>query len=210
MRRRIYTGLGAFALVAALAACSSGQPEPDELDGPQVTITAGPASSSEGDSGSSDSGSDASGADGLDLPDGIDRAEYEAKVELAREVAKVMSTWTPGEDLNWTASELRAREFMTAAKADEVLAPERPASGDQWRLADEKGATSIPFVSQNTDFDLPAQTHEDKQALVISMNVYWSWQTPDLEAWAGRSRTYYFSFTDEEPYKIAGYTYEDG
>lgn len=198
MSRRIITAAVAALALAAVAACSTPQEPDGEQTGPMVEVTAP-------DGGQIDQGPEET----VSLPSGVGEAEYEAKVALARQAAEVMSTWTPGQDLNWTDSELRARDLMTEEKAAQVVAPERPASGPEWHEAAEEGATSVPRVVQNLDFDLPAQTEEDKEALVISMDVSWTWETSEARAWPGSSRTYYFSFTDTEPYKIAGYTYDE-
>lgn len=136
-------------------------------------------------------------------PDTAAKATEEQNA-LALKTARVMSTWTPGKDENRTASELRARELMTKERAAKVIAPARPATGDEWRRAYQTKATSVPSVELATD------EHGSQEGLTVAVTARWTWKTPDGESFpADGYRRYYFTFTDEAPYKIRDYTYED-
>lgn len=120
--------------------------------------------------------------------------------KAALHAATVMSTWTPAKDFNRTASELRARDLMTQSRAKKVLAPQRPATGEQWLTAAAAHATSAPTATLNR------ATEKD----IISVTVTWVWKTDtgkilDLPA---EQRTYYFQLTDNNPHKISDYSYE--
>lgn len=123
--------------------------------------------------------------------------EDPAKVELAKQAATIMTTWDPTKDFNRTAAELRARTLMTPERAKEVIAPERPATGVEWLTAAEKKATSKPTVKLMTEH------HEED---TIAVTATWQWVTKNGESWAGDGKqTFYFTFTDAEPYKIRDY-----
>lgn len=123
--------------------------------------------------------------------------EDPAKVELAKQAATIMTTWNPTKDFNRTAAELRARPLMTPERAKEVIAPERPATGVEWLTAAEKNATSKPTVKLMTEH------HEQN---TIAVTATWQWVTKGGESWAGGGKqTFFFSFTDKEPYKIRDY-----
>lgn len=124
--------------------------------------------------------------------------------DLALKTAKIMSTWSPAKDMTRTSSELRARSLMTKERAKDVVAPQRPATGEEWREAAEKKATSVPSVKLNLD------DHGSQEGTTVSVVARWSWQAPNGDTFAGDGyRRYYFTFTDEAPYKIRDYTYEE-
>ncbi|MGO2031844.1 MAG: hypothetical protein ACTH2A_12930 [Glutamicibacter ardleyensis] len=123
-----------------------------------------------------------------------------AKVELALEAAKIMTTWDPTKDFNRTEAEKRARKLMTDERAKQVIAPERPATGEEWLNAAAKKATSKPSVKIMTE-------HHEKDS--IAVKATWQWVTDGGESWAGEeSTTFFFTFTDKAPYKIRDYTAE--
>lgn len=125
-------------------------------------------------------------------------SEDPAKVELALEAAKIMTTWNPAKDFNRTDAEMRARKLMTAERAKEVIAPERPATGEEWLNAAAKKATSQPNVK------IESAHHEQNS---IAVNATWQWITADDETYAGDGKTtFFFTFTDKAPYKIRDYT----
>ncbi|MGO3764469.1 hypothetical protein [Glutamicibacter arilaitensis] len=126
-----------------------------------------------------------------------DAVDDPAKIELAKQVATIMTTWDPNKDFNRTAAEMRARKLMTSERAKEVIAPERPATGVEWLTAAEKKATSKPTVKLMTD-------HHEQDTVAVT--VTWQWVTKDGESWAGEGKqTFFFTFTDTEPYKIRDY-----
>lgn len=123
--------------------------------------------------------------------------EDPAKVELAKQAATIMTTWNPSKDFNRTAAELRARPLMTPERAKEVIAPERPATGVEWLSAAEKKATSKPTVKLMTE-------HHEQDTIAVTAT--WQWVTKGGESWAGEGKqTFFFTFTDTEPYKIRDY-----
>ena len=123
-----------------------------------------------------------------------------AKVELALEAAKIMTTWDPTKDFNRTEAEKRARKLMTDERAKQVIAPQRPATGEEWLNAAAKKATSKPSVKIMTE-------HHEKDS--IAVKTTWQWVTDGGESWAGEeSTTFFFTFTDKAPYKIRDYTAE--
>jgi len=126
-----------------------------------------------------------------------DAVDDPAKIELAKQAATIMTTWDPTKDFNRTAAELRARTLMTDERAKEVFAPERPATGVEWLTAAEKKATSKPTVKLMTEH------HEQDTVAVVAT---WQWVTEEGESWAGEGKqTFFFTFTDTEPYKIRDY-----
>lgn len=121
------------------------------------------------------------------------------KKTLAFEAAKIMTTWTPAKDFNRTAAEQRASHLMTEQRAQEIVVPERPASGAEWLKAAEKKATSQPRIS------LEEEHHATDTMAVVST---WQWVSSDGDSFAGEeSYLFHFTFTDEKPYKIRDYTY---
>ncbi|MGO2070171.1 hypothetical protein [Glutamicibacter arilaitensis] len=171
----------AAGLVTGLAGCTpvSTETEPSSIPGVAPT-TASPSTLSP--SASHEHG------DAVDDP---------AKIELAKQVATIMTTWNPNKDFNRTAAEMRARKLMTPERAKEVIAPERPATGVEWLTAAEKKATSKPTVKLMTD-------HHEQDTVAVT--VTWQWVTKDGESWAGEGKqTFFFTFTDTEPYKIRDY-----
>ena len=126
-----------------------------------------------------------------------DAVDDPAKIELAKQAATIMTTWDPNKDFNRTAAELRARKLMTKERAEEVIAPERPAAGVEWLNAAGKEATSKPTVK--------LETHHHEQD-TVAVTATWQWITKDGESWAGEGKqTFFFTFTEEEPYKIRDY-----
>lgn len=129
--------------------------------------------------------------------DGESASDDPAKVELALEAATVMTTWTPATDFNRTDAEMRARQLMTEQRAKEVIAPERPATGEEWLNAEAKNATSQPKVSIQRD-------HHEHDS--VAVEATWQWVTDTGETWAGNDTyLFFFTFTTEKPYKIRDY-----
>ncbi len=120
--------------------------------------------------------------------------------EAAIKAATVMSTWNPAKDFNRTDSELRARTLMTQSRAEKVLAPQRPATGQDWLAAAAAKATSVPTVSLN----------RATEKNITSVTTTWVWKTADgkILDLPAEQRTYYFQFTTTTPHKISDYTYE--
>lgn len=127
----------------------------------------------------------------------------EEQREIAREAARIMTTWTPGEDTSYTDAELRARELMTEERAAQVIAPERGAGGAEWTQAEQAGARSVPELTVNEAADTDA----------VEVTATWTWQTPEGDTLAADGPTtvrfYTFSFDPEHPEKIADYTYTE-
>lgn len=140
----------------------------------------------------------ASASPSTESHEGGHASEDPAKVALALEAAKIMTTWNPAKDFNRTDAEMRARKLMTAERAKEVIAPERPATGEEWLNAAAKKATSQPNVK------IESAHHEQDS---IAVNATWQWVTADGETWAGEGKTtFFFTFTDKAPYQIRDYT----
>lgn len=126
-----------------------------------------------------------------------DETQYE---QTALEVAKIMTTWHPATDYNRTAAEDRASRFMTDERADQIVAPERAASGPAWNEAAKREANSIPQVTLNHFTDTEEHT--------VSVFATWEWVTESGEILPSdnEERIYYFSFTEQG--EIHDYTYE--
>ena len=120
--------------------------------------------------------------------------------QTALEAARIMTTWTPAEDFNRTAAEQRAKHLMTKERAEEVIAPERPTTGQAWNQAAEHNATSTPQVVLNP--------HTETEEGIISVRATWHWENDSEETLPSgdEQRIYYFSFNDDG--KIHDYTYE--
>ena len=126
-----------------------------------------------------------------------DAVDDPAKIELAKQAATIMTTWDPNKDFNRTAAERRARKLMTSERAKEVIAPERPATGVEWLNAAEEEATSKPTVKLMTD-------HHEQDTVAVTAT--WQWVAKNGASWAGEGKqTFFFTFTDTEPYKIRDY-----
>ena len=184
---KILTLTLAAGLVTGVAGCTPASTETETSSAPAVAPTmaspTAPAPSSSGDNASSHSQSQAT--------------EDPAKVELAKQAATIMTTWNSTKDFNRTAAELRARPLMTPDRAKEVIAPKRPATGVEWLSAAEKNATSKPTVKLMTE-------HHEQDTIAVTAT--WQWVTKDGESWAGEGKqTFFFTFTDTEPYKIRDY-----
>lgn len=114
-------------------------------------------------------------------------AEGRATLEaVALEAATMMTSWDPNEDFNQTSAELRATELMTEERADQIVAPERPATGIQWLEAAEAGATSEPSVEVN----------EGTESDVVSVIATWVWLDADGHVVSNpdERRVFYFDF----------------
>lgn len=127
--------------------------------------------------------------------------EISDRQQIAMEAARIMTTWTPDEDLNRTAAELRARPLMTEERAGDVITPERPATGAEWLEAAQRGATSVPNVELNYATELTDTG--------VSVTATWTWDSPDgsdiPEEPGTQPRRYHFEFTEEN--KIHDYSY---
>jgi hypothetical protein len=121
--------------------------------------------------------------------------------QTALDAARIMTTWTPAQDLNRTAAEQRAAHLMTEDRAARVIAPERPATGTEWLEAADRGATSVPTVELNTATELTDTG--------VSVTATWTWDSPDgsdIPAERGtQPRIYFFEFTQDG--QIHDYTY---
>lgn len=183
---KILTLTLAAGLVMGVAGCTQSSTETETSSIPTVAPTMASPTEPAPSSGSSESSQFQGQA-----------TEDPAKVELAKQAATIMTTWNPAKDFNRTAAELRARPLMTPERAKEVIAPERPATGVEWLTAAEKNATSKPTVKLMTEH------HEQN---TIAVTATWQWVTKGGESWAGEGKqTFFFSFTDKEPYKIRDY-----
>lgn len=114
-----------------------------------------------------------------------DRAALES---VAVEAATIMTTWDPGEDFNQTSAELRAADLMTDERAEQVTAPERPATGTEWLEAAEAGATSEPTVEVN----------EGTESDVVSVIATWVWLDADGHVVSNPDERRAFYFNVEE------------
>lgn len=126
--------------------------------------------------------------------------EVTQNVHTALDAARIMTTWTPAEDFNRTAAENRARDLMTKERAEHVIAPERPTTGQAWNQAAEHNATSIPQVVLNP--------HTETEEGIISVRATWDWETDQGKVLDSdpEQRIYYFAFNDDG--EIHDYTYE--
>ncbi len=179
--RKILTLTLAAGLVSGVAGCTPASTETEPSSAPTVapTMTSPTTSTPSSNTGQSPA------------------TEDPAKVDLAKQAATIMTTWNPTKDFNPTAAELRARPLMTPERAEEVIAPERPATGVEWLTAAEKNATSKPTVKLMTE-------HHEQDTIAVTAT--WQWVTKDGESWAGEGKqTFFFTFTDTEPYKIRDY-----
>ncbi|GAA1677658.1 hypothetical protein GCM10010977_29140 [Citricoccus zhacaiensis] len=142
-----------------------------------------------------------SAATSTGAPDDSVADDISDRQQIALEAARIMTTWTPDEDLNRTAAELRARTLMTKERAAAVIAPERPATGVEWLEAAERGATSVP----NVELNYATESSETG----VSVTATWTWNAPDgsdiPEEPGTQPRRYYFEFTEEN--KIHDYSY---
>lgn len=129
-------------------------------------------------------------------------AALTARQEVAMEAARLMTTWNPAVDLNRTSAEMRARHLMTEERAEQVIAPERPATGAEWLEAAHQNATSVPTLELNEATELT----EDG----VSVTATWTWDSPDgsdiPEERGTQPRIYYFEFTEDN--EIHDYTYQ--
>jgi len=184
---KILTLTLAAGLTVSLAGCTPASTETEPSSAPTVAPT---MASPTAPAPSSSTSNDSSHAQGQATEDPV-------KVELAKQAAAIMTTWNPSKDFNRTAAELRARPLMTPERAKEVIAPERPATGVEWLTAAEKKATSKPTVKLMTE-------HHEQDTIAVTAT--WQWVTKDGESWAGEGKqTFFFTFTDTEPYKIRDY-----
>lgn len=174
----------AAGLITGLAGCTPTSTETEPSAAPTVAPTVTSPGTPE------PSSSESSPAQGK-------ATEDPAKIELAKQAATIMTAWDPNKDFNRTAAELRARKLMTEERAKEVIAPERPATGIEWLTAAEKNATSKPTVKLMTE-------HHEQDTIAVTAT--WQWVTKDGDSWAGEGKqTFFFTFTDTEPYKIRDY-----
>lgn len=134
-------------------------------------------------------------------PDDPVSDEVSDRQQIALEAARIMTTWTPDEDLNRTAAELRARPLMTKDRAAAAIAPERPATGAEWLEAAQRGATSVP----NVELNYATESSETG----VSVTATWTWDSPDgsdiPEEPGTQPRRYHFEFTEEN--RIYDYSY---
>lgn len=114
--------------------------------------------------------------------------DREALEAVAIEAATIMTTWDPNEDFNQTEAELRATELMTEERAEQVTAPERPATGPPWLEAAEAGATSEPSVEVN----------EGTESDVVSVIATWVWIDAEGHVISNpdERRAFYFDFEE--------------
>src|SRR5690606_23168331 len=107
--------------------------------------------------------------------------------QTALDAARIMTTGDPATDYNRTAAEQRASHLMTDYRADNIVAPERAASGDGWIEAAEQNATSHPTVEINRFTDTDKHT--------VSVFATWDWVTENGETLPSdtEERIYYFS-----------------
>lgn len=185
---KIFSGLTAVGIVVAITGCTPATQGPEGSIVPVISPTATTPTASSPSSSPSESAAGHSHDHGDEDP---------AKVELAKQAATIMTTWDPAKDFNRTAAEMRARKLMTKERAKEVIAPERPATGVEWLNAAEKKATSKPTVKLMTE-------HHEQDTVAVTAT--WQWVTKDGESWSGEGKqTFFFTFTDTEPYKIRDY-----
>lgn len=127
----------------------------------------------------------------------------EAQEDAALNAVETMTTWSPGKDLNTTSADLRARKLMTKKRADRVVAPIRPAIGEDWKTAYKDHATSVPTATIDDEAEGPSE------GSWVTVNVVWQWESPDGTMKPGGARTYYVTVTDKAPYQVSDYSYED-
>lgn len=180
-RKQLIITSALVGLMLSLTACTSADTEPVPIptntSAPAPIVSANPS---------------------LVAPSESTKSEDPAKTALALETARIMTTWNPAKDFNRTEAEMRAHKLMTTERAKEVIAPERPATGDEWLNAAAKKATSLPQVN------IEAAHHAQDS---IAVTATWQWVTAEGETWAGEGKTtFFFTFTDQAPYKIRDYT----
>lgn len=89
---------------------------------------------------------------------------------------------------------------MTEERAEHVVTPERPATGQEWNQAAKHNATSIPQMVLNP--------YTEAEEGIISARATWQWETEQGKTLQDETeqRIYYFSFNEDG--KIHDYTYE--
>lgn len=193
MRRPWLLTILAVVLVAGLGAASFAMLR----TGDEAEQTAGspPAETESKDSSAAES----SPTDEDEESGSADPGESEREA-IATEVARIMTTWDPQKDTTATEAEKRAAEYMTAERADEIVAPQRPTTGEHWLHAAEQEATSEPQV----------EILRGTEAGIIAVEARWTWTTDDghVVSQSEQRRIYHFTFTEGEDPKISDYTWE--
>lgn len=163
---------------AAEADETAGESSTPDPDGAESTTSASPSASSSAD-------------------------EQSTKEEIALEAARIMTTWRPAEDFNQTASEKRAADLMTEERAEKIIAPERPATGAEWREAAEREAVSEPHVE--------LMPHTEARQDAVSVSATWRWVAEGERPLSDDTRrVFHFTFTkDDGEVLIHDYTWED-
>src|SRR5699024_445287 len=201
MRRRwVLLTILAVAIILGIAAASFAMLR---TGGETAEVAGGTSSTAVENSDSSDppeapTSDEAGVGNGEDVGAG-DPAQSERET-IALEAARIMTTWTPRQDTTATAAEKRATKYMTDERAEKVLAPQRPTTGEQWLQAAEQNATSEPQV----------EILRGTEAGTIAVEARWTWVTDDghVVAPSDQRRIYYFTFTEGEDPKISDYTWE--
>ena len=143
-RKQLMITSALVGITLSLAACNP----PDNASGPAPASTPAPTAP-------------ATPSPSSEVHEEVHASEDPAKVALALEAAKIMTTWNPAKDFNRTDAEMRARKLMTADRAKEVIAPERPATGEEWLNAAAKKATSQPTVKIET-------AHHEQNSIAVN------------------------------------------
>ena len=119
--------------------------------------------------------------------------------KAAVEAARIMTTWTPAQDKDQTASEPRAAKLMTPERAKAIVVSTRGTNTPQWKKAAEGNWTSEPKLTL-----VPSEGPG-----VVQVHARWDWITPDGKRVAGtEARSFTFSFTDDDRPLIRDYTWQ--
>lgn len=120
--------------------------------------------------------------------------------KLALEAARVLTIWTPAEDLDESASEGRLKPMLTKDAAARVFVSDRGTSHPEWIRAAERGASSQPHL-------VLAPTDGPGQVVVLAT---WDWVAPDGERWPSQVRRQYtFSLTEGQNPQVSAYTWQN-
>lgn len=107
----------------------------------------------------------------VDVSD-VDRTNRDA---VAKRAVEIMTTWYPGTDYNETRAEQRAAGLMSLEKAKSITAPERPATGEDWRRWGELDGYSKPTVKIREPLHGAESDSDDQEVVNVEAIAIWQW-----------------------------------
>ncbi|WP_431711468.1 hypothetical protein [Glutamicibacter uratoxydans] len=139
---------------------------------------------------------------------GVDRTNRNA---VAQHFTEIATTWYPARDHSRTDAELRATGLMSEDKAQTLILPERPATGDDWTLWGKRNGYSIPNVDVREPLHRAESDNPDNEFVNVEVTVTYRWKAKGFDSqFVAEERVFYLAMREDPDlgWEVTDYLYD--